>query len=216
MLAGFDTGLYRADGRGGFVRFLGAWASQGMDLRSGGRVAQLSCGLELDLFPVHARMGAAHAWRQGSLAELDGSLRLYDRRGDSLRLSYLYLPSADDAEGRPLPLSERTQREIGLLFGAQPLPLRGLGDGLHVLGINAALALHWGCRATGGVHLNLRETGIEMLNWYGAGLAYRSDCRCWGFSVSFRKLQGQKYPDVFFLLDLGLLGRAGGGTATRF
>ena len=213
---GADTWLFRRVGKGGFERAFGLSLEQGFDLRRSDP-AQLTAGLQLTLFPVDLGLRASVDWQQQDLVEVDGRLHLFDRRGDYLRASYLYLPSFTDELGRPLPLAERTQLELDLLFGDHPLPYRGMGDGLHVVELGASLVMLWGFRISGGVHLNLAPGEDQSkLTYYGAGLAYKSDCHCWGISASFRKLSNQDFPDLFFLLDLGPLGRAGGGTATRF
>ncbi len=213
LSVGLDSGLYLPAAGWGLERALSVWLEQGFDLREK-RLAQLTGGFGLDVFPVDARLAAGWSWDPSALAEVDAGLGLRDRRGDSLRATYLYLRSVREG-GPPLPLAERTQRELGLLFGALPLPLRGMGDSLHVAAGSARLNLQWGLSATGNVYADLRQRKIET---YGAGLAYQSDCHCWGVSASFRMLRGQRLPDFFFLLDLGPLGRAGGTTArtTRF
>ncbi|HOX45237.1 MAG TPA: hypothetical protein PK668_16700 [Myxococcota bacterium] len=211
LLAGLGTGLFLRRG-GGFQRFLGLEILQAVDLRSPG-LGQAMASLGLDLDPARLRLGLGVDWEAPRLAEVDGGLSLRDPRGDVLMATYLYLPSSPDAAGLPLPLSERTQREIGLLFGGAPEPWRGLGDSLHVLQLDARLEIAWGLWASGSLHLNLRD--VEP-TWYGGGLGYRSDCRCFAVSASVRMLAGQELPDVFFFLDLGLLGSGGGGTKAMF
>lgn len=211
LVLGFETALFGQRGAG-FQRLVELEVNQAFDLRDPG-LAQASVGLGLEAGPARARALAILDWRALGLAEVDAWLQLRDARGDSLQASYLYLPSTADAAGRPLPLSERTQREPGLLFGLEPEPRRGLGDGLHVLQLDGRLALFFGLWLTGSLHLNLRAVEVT---WYGGGLGYRSDCGCFAFSVSARKVVGQGFPDLFFFLDLGYLGTAGGGTSTLF
>ncbi len=211
LSAGLETGLARLGAGSPDEPRLRLWLDQGVDLRAGG-LAQLSAGLELDWRPVHGRLQAQADWSRPALAELDAAVWFVDRRGDSLRASYLYLPSRRATGGPPLPLSERTQLEPGLLFGVDPHALRGMGEGLHVLGVDAGVELLWGLRLSGGVHLDLRA---RDWNTYSGGLRYRSDCGCWGISATFRMLKGQSLPDFFLLLDLGPLGRAGASTAAR-
>jgi hypothetical protein len=84
---------------------------------------------------------------------------------------------------------------------------------VHVLEGTGRLNVGWGLSLHAGANLDLRE---EKLSWYGGGIAYKSDCRCWGFSLTVRMLRAQDFPDIFFLLDLAYLGTAGVGTNTRF
>jgi hypothetical protein len=211
LVAGLDSGLYRR-AAGGFSRFLHLRLMQAVDLR-GNRLGQGAGSLRLTVFPVTARLLAGFDWEAAKLAEVDSSVGLRDRRGDSLRVTYLYMPSHPDAAGRPLPLSERAQREEGLLFGLDPDPLRALGETVHVLEGSGRLVIGAGLSMHAGANLDLRE---KKLSWYGGGIAYNSDCRCWGFSLTVRMLRGQDFPDIFFLLDLAYLGTAGVGTSTRF
>jgi len=211
LVAGLDSGLYRR-APGGFSQFLYLRLMQAVDLR-GNRLGQGAGSVRLTVYPVAAKLLAGYDWEVGKLAEVDSSVELRDRRGDSVRLTYLYMPSHPDAAGRPLPLSERAQREEGLLFGLDPDPLRGLGETVHVLEGSGRLNVGWGLSLHAGASLDLRE---EKLSWYGGGIAYNSDCRCWGFSLTVRMLRGQDFPDIFFLLDLAYLGTAGVGTSTRF
>jgi LPS-assembly protein len=211
LVAGLDSGLYRRT-PGGFSRFLHLRLMQAVDLR-GNRLGQGAGSLRLAVYPVTARLLAGFDWEAAKLAEVDSSVGLRDRRGDSLRVTYLYMPSHPDAAGRPLPLSERAQREEGLLFGLDPDPLRALGETVHVLEGSGRLVIGAGLSMHAGANLDLRE---KKLSWYGGGIAYNSDCRCWGFSLTVRMLRGQDFPDIFFLLDLAYLGTAGVGTSTRF
>lgn len=211
LLAGLDSGLYRLI-PGGFSRFLHLRFMQAVDLR-GGRLGQGAGSVRLALHPVTARLQASYDWEVAELAEVDYSIGLRDRRGDSVLLTYVYMPAHIDDAGRPLPLSERVQREEGLLFGLDPLPLRALGETVHVLEGTGRLNVGAGLSLTAGASLDLRE---KKLSWYGGGIAYRSDCRCWGFSLTVRMLRAQDFPDIFFLLDLAYLGTAGVGTNTRF
>ena len=203
--------LYKTDRQFGFKPFFDLWAQQGFDLRAS-RLAQLVAGMQLDIYPIRTEIETALDWQRQKLAEIDGSLRIYDRRGDYLAVSYLYLPSVQDALGRRMPLSQRTHLEPYLLFGTEPNPLQGIGDDLHVLSATSGISLLYGLHLFGGIHINIRD---KKLNWFGAGLRYKSNCDCWGLTVSFRKLSDVAFPDIFFLLDLGILGRAGGGTQTR-
>jgi len=211
LLTGLDSGLYRRS-PGGFSRVLHLRLMQAVDLH-GGRLGQGAASLGLKSHPVSARLVAGYDWEEARLAEVDSSLGLRDRRGDSARVTYLYMPSRSDDAGRPLPLSERAQREEGLLFGLDPHPLRALGETVHVLEGTGRLNLGAGLSLRAGANLDLRE---KKLSWYGGGITYNSDCRCWGFSLTVRMLRGQDYPDIFFLLDLAYLGTAGVGTNTRF
>ncbi len=211
LLAGLDSGLYRLDA-GGSSRFLHLRFMQAVDLRSE-RLGQTAGWVRLALHPVTARLQAGYDWEAWELAEIDYSIGLRDGRGDSVRATYLYMPAHLDAAGRPLPLAERAQREQGLLFGLDPRPLRALGETVHVLEGTGRLNVGWGLSFSAGASLDLRE---KCLSWYGGGVAYRSDCRCWGFSLTVRMLRAQDYPDVFFLLDLAYLGTAGVGTNKRF
>jgi hypothetical protein len=183
-----------------------------VDLR-GGRLGQAAGSVRLVLQPLSAGLQAGYDWEAARLAEVDSSVDVRDRRGDSLRVTYLYMPARLDDAGRPLPLSERAQREEGLLFGLDPLPLRALGETVHVVEGSGRLNVAGGLFLSAGASLDLRE---KKLSWYGGGIAYRSDCRCWGFSLTVRMLRGQDFPDIFFLLDLAYLGTAGVGTNTRF
>lgn len=185
---------------------------QAVDLREK-KIAQLLARMEFDIFPLAFGVRSGWSWEEMDVVEVDASMRLHDRRGDHLGVSYLYLPSFSQASGLALPISERTQREPGLLFGLAPEAYRGMGDGVHVIGINAGLNIVAGLSISGSVLANLFESTLDT---YGAGLTYKSDCGCWGISASFRMLRGQDYPDVFFLLDLGALGSAGASTASRF
>jgi hypothetical protein len=185
---------------------------QAVDLL-GGRLGQGAAEIGLKAHPVSARLLAGYDWEAARLAEVDSSIGLRDRRGDSARVTYLYMPSHLDDAGRPLPLSERAQREEGLLFGLDPAPWRALGETVHVLEGTGRLNVGGGLSLRAGANLDLRQ---EKLSWYGGGIAYNSDCRCWGFSLTVRMLRGQDFPDVFFLLDLAYLGTAGVGTNTRF
>jgi LPS-assembly protein len=211
LLFGLDSGFYRRRSAG-FSRFLHLRLMQAVDLR-GSRLGQAAGALSLKVFPFDARLTAGYDWEQAKLAEVDSSIGLRDRRGDSLRVTYLYMPSHPDDAGRPLPLAERAQREEGLLFGLGPDPLRALGETVHVIEGAGRLNVGWGLSLRAGANLNLRE---KKLSWYGGGIAYNSDCRCWGFSLTVRMLRGQDFPDIFFLLDLAYLGTAGVGTNTRF
>jgi hypothetical protein len=211
LLAGLDTGLYRRSS-GGFGRVLHLRLMQAVDLH-GGRLGQGAASLGLKAHPVTARMLAGFDWEAAMLAEVDSSVGLRDLRGDSVRVTYLYMPSHPDAAGRPLPLAERTQREEGLLFGLDPHPLRAQGETVHVLEGTGRLNVGWGLSMHAGANLDLRE---KKLSWYGGGIAYNSDCRCWGFSLTVRMLRGQDFPDIFFLLDLAYLGTAGVGTSAKF
>jgi LPS-assembly protein len=211
LLAGLDSGLFHRV-PGGFSRFLHLGLMQAVDLR-GGRLGQAAGSVRLVLQPLSAGLQAGYDWEAARLAEVDSSVDVRDRRGDSLRVTYLYMPARLDDAGRPLPLSERAQREEGLLFGLDPLPLRALGETVHVVEGSGRLNVAGGLFLSAGASLDLRE---KKLSWYGGGIAYRSDCRCWGFSLTVRMLRGQDFPDIFFLLDLAYLGTAGVGTNTRF
>ncbi len=212
LLFGMDTVVFSKLNSVVFKPVMRLWLDQAVDLRQE-QIAQLLGGMELDLFPLFIRLAYGWSWRIMDTVELDGSMRLYDRRGDHLAVTYLYLPSFTQASGLALPVSERTQREPGLLFGLDPEGFRAMGDGLHVIGANAAIKIIPGLFISGSVLVNILGGTVDT---YGAGLAYKSDCGCWGVSTSFRMLRGQDYPDVFFLLDLGPLGSAGASTASRF
>jgi LPS-assembly protein len=222
LQVGLDSGLYRSTGeRGGFKRALHLRLMQAVDL-AGDRLGQAAGWVRVAAHPapngtahiaVTAGLRASYDWEAAKLAEVDASLGVRDRRGDSASITYLYMPAHRDAAGRPLPLSERTQREEGLLFGLDPLPLRALGETVHVIEGTGRLNVGRGLSLHAGASLDLRE---YELSWYGGGLAYRSDCRCWGFSLTVRMLRAQDFPDIFFLLDLAYLGAAGVGTNTRF
>jgi len=211
LQAGLDSGIYRRTSES-FSRFLHLRLMQAVDLR-GDRLGQGSGSVRVAAHPVTARLQAGYDWESAKLAEVDASLAVRDRRGDSVRITYLYMPAHLDDAGRPLPLSERTQREEGLLFGLDPLPFRARGETVHVIEGTGRLNLGSGLSLHAGANLDLRE---YELFWYGGGIAYRSDCRCWGFSLTVRMLRAQDFPDIFFLLDLAYLGTAGVGTNTRF
>jgi len=211
LLFGLDSGLYRR-ASAGFSRFLKVSVMQAVDLR-GNRLGQGAATLSLDARPVNARLLAGYDWEAAKLAEVDSSVSLSDRRGDHARVTYLYMPSHPDDAGRPLPLSERAQREEGLLFGLDPAPFRAEGESVQVLEGTGRLNVGWGLSLHAGANLDLRE---KKLSWYGGGIAYNSNCRCWGFSLTVRMLRAQDFPDIFFLLDLAYLGTAGVGTNTKF
>jgi hypothetical protein len=229
-LFSIDTGLYHKS-KNGFSRFVGLNLSQGLNLKSG-EPAQLSAILSFDLFPLRSQVNTSWDWNQEKLAELSGSLSLYDRRGDSLSVSYLNLPSRTDPacltasnpdDCNTLPLAQRTQGDLGLLFGSQPLPYRVSGKGIHVLQAGITLNLLWGFKASGSIHTKMEDNNDatastlgDLYNWWSASLAYQSNCHCWGFSVSLRWAHGEEYPDVFFMLDLGLLGSTRAGTVSTF
>jgi hypothetical protein len=185
---------------------------QGVDVRSQSW-RQLGGELRLELAPFSAHLLSGLDWPTRELAEVEAGLEFVDRRGDSARVDYLYLPSGPDQSPWPLVLAERTQREDGLPAGLAPEAYRALGGGVHALQMIADANLGLGFRLSGGFNLDI---DAPALNWYGGGVGYRSDCRCWSFSLTARMLRGQRYPDVFFLLDVATLGSAGGGTSTRF
>ncbi len=212
LLVGLDSVVFARQNSVMARQVLRFWLDQTVDLKAY-RIAQLVGGMELNVSPVSLRVRSGWDWKMLELVELESSIRLYDRRGDYFRLSYLYLPSLEQASGLSLPVSERTQREPGLLFGLLPEAYRGMGDGLHVIGFNAGMNVVAGISVSASVLVNIYG---RTLDTYGGGLAYKSDCGCWGLSASFRMLRGQDYPDVFFLLDLGPLGSAGGSTASKF
>ncbi|MBW2699221.1 MAG: LPS-assembly protein LptD [Deltaproteobacteria bacterium] len=211
VLAELETALHLPE-QWGFRRALRLRLWQALDLRSG-RMGQAAAELELAQVPISGRVVVVMDWHEQLIAEVDAQLRLVDGRGDFLRAAYLHLPSVYDDAGRPLPLAERCQRELNVLFGLAPEAYRALGESLHVLGLDARLVLGWGLSLQGGVHINLRDRWVD---WFDAGLTYRSDCRCWATSITVRKWRGQDLPDVFFWLDLSVLGRAGGSSASRF
>ncbi|MBN2492945.1 MAG: LPS-assembly protein LptD [Deltaproteobacteria bacterium] len=208
-----DNELFRqAAGAFGFERLLGLRLWQSVDLRAAG-IGQAAVELDLEIWPARAHGVVALDWRRLRLAECDLGLSLGDRRGDALGVSYLLLPSEVDPAGRPLPFAERSQREPGLPAGLSPAHWRAMGSGLHVLGLTGRLAIAWGLAIQGGLNLDIQD---GELNWYGGGVSYASDCRCWSVSVTARMLRGQDLPDLFFFLDLAQLGSAGGGTSARF
>jgi len=212
LLVGFNTGLYRSRGRLGFSKFVGLSIAQAVDLAQV-EPGQAAVEMDFDWSHIFASAMLGYDWQSNSLAEVDMALRFIDRRGDRVSLSYLYLPSVRDSAGRPLPLSERVQRERGLLFGIAPEYFRALGETVHVLQGTAIVAIAWGLALNAGASLDLRE---KKMAWYQGGLSYNSNCDCWGFSLTVRMIRGQDYPDVFFFLDLAYLGSAGIGSNTRF
>jgi LPS-assembly protein len=212
LLVGFNTGLYRSRGKLGFSKFVGLSITQAVDLAQV-EPGQAAVEMDFNWSPFFASTMLGYDWQSNKLAEVDLALRFIDRRGDRVSLSYLYLPSVRDSLGRPLPLSERVQRERGLLFGITPEYFRALGETIHVLQGTAVVAIAWGLSLNAGASLDLRE---KKMAWYQGGLSYNSDCDCWGFSLTVRMIRNQDYPDVFFLLDLAYLGSAGVGSNTRF
>jgi hypothetical protein len=212
FVVGIDTGLYGRKGISGFSRFLGLSVMQGVDLQ-GERLAQGTVEMDLNLPPFSGRGLISVDWSEPALAEADLTLRFADRRADRISLSYLYLPSVRDNAGRPLPLSQRVGKDPGLMFVSGNDYYRAMGESVHILQATAGIPIAWGLSLNGGVSLDLREVAVP---WYGGGIGYQSDCRCWGFSLTVRMLQGQDIPDVFFLLDLAYLGAAGVGTNARF
>jgi LPS-assembly protein len=212
LLVGATTSLYRFNRRQGNMRFLNLAVYQGIDLTLG-QVTQGACELDLRFSYLTFDAALSYDWTKNKVAEVDGQIRIRDRRKDSLAISYLYLPSVADSRGRPLPLAHRTQLEDGLLFGAEQAYFRALGESIHTMVGNAWWEIAWGLGMGLGASLDLYT---QELSWYGGTVRYNSNCNCWGFSLSVRMLKGQTYPDVFFLLDLAYLGAAGIGSNTKF
>jgi len=212
MLLGLSNSLFGREKSGGFERLLGIDLLQGFDLAAG-RLAQAALDMKLHLSPFDGHLCLAYDWEKLALAEVDTLFRFADKRGDRVSVSYIYLPSVRDASARPLPLSQRIQREEGLLFGPDRSYYRALGESIHVIQASVTAEIAWGLGLSAGANLDLQA---GELAWYGGGMHYDSNCRCWGFSLTLRMLRGQDYPDVFFLLDLAYLGAAGVGTNTRF
>ncbi len=212
LLFGLDNAFYRRAAKRGFSRWLWFSLMQGVD-PGRGKLSQLATEVSFTLKPLTGDAQLSYDWNENKLAEADAGVSFTDRRGDRVKVSYLYLPSVRDPSGRPLPLGERTQREEGLLFGAPGEYYRALGESLHVIEATATAELAWGLAVSLGGSLDLRETALA---WYGGGVRYQSNCHCWGFSLTARMLRGQDFPDIFFLLDLAYLGAAGVGNNTRF
>jgi hypothetical protein len=99
------------------------------------------------------------------------------------------------------------------LFGADAEPYRAVGSTIHVLDWSGQVNLGGGVSLTAGLSFDLFS---GVLNCYGGGILYRSNCHCWGGSLTARMFRGQSYPDVFLLIDLAYLGSAGVGTAGQF
>ena len=211
LLFGVDQDLY-SGGVQGWERRLRLGLRQGVDLGRGS-IAQTEA--ELRLFYPFLQIGS---WVSldpaiAEVAEADASLKLSDRRNDTLTLGYHYLLSRPDEKGRPLPHAERMQREEEVLFGLEPASYRGYGDTIHMIaggvGINAGFGFNLG--AGGSIDLYARTP-----LWIAGSLAYQSKCRCFGFSLTVRKLTGIPRPDVFFLLDLAMLGSTAVGSSNFF
>jgi hypothetical protein len=212
-LLGLDSAWFLRTPDGGWRRVLSLGVLQSTDLLLG-QLGQLGAQIEWETRWLSGRAGGAWDWRRSRVAEVDGSLQLSDARGDFLRAAYLLLPSWEEAgTGLPLPLSERVQREEGLPVGLVPEAYRAMGEIVHVVQVDAKANLGAGVALSAGANLDVE---VGKLNWYGGGIAYRSDCRCFAVSVLVRMLRGQDIPDVFLTLDLATLGTAGVGSSTRF
>jgi hypothetical protein len=210
LLGGFETSLYRKGLLSGWSKIIDVSLYQGLDLERS-RLAQMSGALKLDLAPVTFQLLLGGDWNKRSLAEVDATLGLLLSGGHTMRIFYLYLPSFRDTKsGTLLPLAERTQQEDGLPIGLAALPERAIGDSLHMIDLSGKLQIFESLSLTAGANLDLI---LKKVIWYGGGITYNSDCRCFGVSLSLLMLYGQKYPDVFLWLDLGVLGSGGTGTS---
>ena len=170
--------------------------------------------LKLEQAPVTFELALGGDWQKHSIAEVESTITFQVRSGHALRVVYFYLPSVTDAASSQLvPLSERTQREDGLPFGLAPLPVRSVGDSLHVIDMGGKLQVLDSLALTAGTNIDLIN---RFVNWYGGGIAYNSNCRCFGCALTIRMVRGQSIPDVLLFIDLGFLGSGGFGTMNMF
>ncbi len=212
LIGGFTTSLYR-NGWLGWSKLINVSLLQGYDLERG-RLAQMTGSLKFDQAPVSFELVLGGDWEKHSLAEVDAILGLQLPGGHAVRVFYLYLPSFRDTKsGTLLPLAERTQQEDGLPLGLAALPDRAIGDSLHMIDLSGKLQILDSLSINAGANLDLI---IKKVNWYGGGIAYNSSCRCFGLAVTARMIYGQKHPDIFLWLDLGVLGSGGTGSNTTF
>jgi lipopolysaccharide export system protein LptA len=213
FVGGFDTSLYRKGSLSTWSKIINVSLFQGVDLERG-RLAQMTGSLKVDHAPVSFELVLGGDWQKHLLAEVDAILGLQLPGGHAVRIFYLFLPSFKDTEsGQLLPLAERTQQEDGLPFGLTALPTRAIGDSLHLVDISGTLQLFDSLSINASANLDLIK---KQINWYGGGIAYNSNCRCFGWALTIRMIRGQQYPDIFVWLDLGVLGSGGTGTNTAF
>lgn len=184
----------------------------GCDLRQPGP-GPLGVSLELDSQPAGLRSRAQLAVAEPALADLEFSAWL--RLGRLLRISldYLYLPARADEAGRPLPAADRVHQELNLPLAPRHSLLAALGETVHAWQAQLSLRLGRGWRVSGA---GLVDLEVENYAWLGGTVMYNSPCRCWGFSLTVRKIRAQTWPDIFVMLDLGWLGRTTAGNNRRF
>lgn len=211
LLAGIDSDLYAREGFG-WARRLRLALRQAVDLERR-RIGQSAAHLWLDQAPWQVSGWLSLAPEQARLCEIELVAGVMDRRGDRLRLGYRYLPVFAQQDGSRWILAERMNREEGLLAGLSPDAWHLVSGEVHFLEGQGTVALGAGVALSALANLDL--AGGHLIG-AGGGVSYRSPCQCLLASLDVRWVRGQSYPDVFFLLDLAMLGSAGGGTAQRF
>lgn len=211
VLAGIDSDLYSRESFG-WARRLRLALRQAVDVERR-RIGQSLAYLRLDQAPWEASGWLSFAPERARLCEVELGAAVMDRRGDRLRLGYRYLPVFAQQDGSRWILAERMNREEGLLIGLAPNAWRVSSGEVHFLEGQGTVALGAGVALSALANLDL--AGGHLIG-AGGGVSYRSPCHCLVASLDVRLVRGQSYPDVFFLLDMMMLGSAGGGTAQRF
>ncbi len=211
VLAGIDSDLYAREGFG-WMRRLRLALRQAVDLERR-RIGQSVAHLRFEQAPLEAFGWLSFAPERAKLCEIELGAAVMDQRGDRLRLGYRYLPAFAQQDGSRWILAERMNREEGTLVGLAPDAWRLASGEVHFLEGQGTVVLGAGVALSALANLDL--AGGYLIG-AGGGVSYRSPCRCLLASLDVRWVRGQSYPDVFFLLDLAMLGSAGGGTAQRF
>jgi LPS-assembly protein len=211
LVAAIDSDLYTRAGRA-WERCLRLSLFQAVDLERS-RIGQSAALARFDRSPLELSGWLSLDPERVRLTEVEIGAAAADGRGDRLRLGYRYLPVFEQEGGSRWILAERMNREAGVLAGLAPNGWRIASATVHFIEGQATLALGKGLALS-----QMANVDLAAGHWIGigSGISYRSPCRCLAASLDVRFIRGQTYPDVFFLLDLAMLGSAGGGTAQRF
>ncbi|RME22209.1 MAG: hypothetical protein D6806_13285, partial [Deltaproteobacteria bacterium] len=184
---------------------------QGLDLRSAGAGP---AGVELSVRSNWARLEASLGMDTGTLAATDARASAHFKLGSFVRtyLDYLWLDSKALDSGVFVVAAERYHRNPDLPLAPELSPLVSVGKGIHVLQAMARAELGWFSISAGG----LVDLAKERWTWISGGLGYDSPCKCWGVFATVRFSRGQDFPDVFVLLNLGVVGSMKTGSNQRF